>query len=151
MQGFWHGRSGWTLRTTRTRRSLAGFTLIEIMLVVIILGVLAAMVVPRLSGRSEEARKSIAKTDIESNIPLALDLYEVDTGSFPETLDDLREEPADAQNWKGPYLKKKPVDPWGRAYVYQSPGEHNTGSFDLYSLGKDGVEGGDDDIVNWDE
>ncbi len=75
-----------------------GFTLIEIMLVVIILGVLAAMVVPRLAGRSEEARKSIAKTDIESNIPLALDLYEVDTGSFPDNLDALREAPADVQN-----------------------------------------------------
>ena len=128
-----------------------GFTLIEIMLVVIILGVLAPMVVPRLAGRSEEALKSIAKTDIESNIPLALDLYEVDTGSFPDTLDALREAPADVQNWKGPYLKKKPQDPWGRAYVYKYPGEHNEGSFDLYSLGRDGVEGGDDDIVNWDE
>lgn len=128
-----------------------GFTLIEIMLVVIILGVLAAMVVPRLAGRSEEARKSIAKTDIESNIPLALDLYEVDTGSFPDSLDALREAPAGEENWKGPYLKKKPVDPWGRPYAYKYPGEHNEKNYDLSSLGKDSVEGGDDDIVNWDE
>jgi general secretion pathway protein G len=126
-----------------------GFTLIEIMLVVIILGILAAMVVPRLTGRSDEARRSVAKTDIESNLALALDLFETDTGSFPDTLDGLFEAPADITNWKGPYLKKRPKDPWGRAYVYAYPGVHNENGYDLSSTGKDGQDGTSDDVVNW--
>lgn len=126
-----------------------GFTLIEIMLVVIILGVLAAMVVPKLTGRSDEARRSVAKTDIESNIPLALDLYEVDTGAYPSELNDLTSAPSGVTNWKGPYLKKKPLDPWGRPYVYVYPGEHNEDSYDLSSNGKDGNSGGEDDVNNW--
>ncbi len=126
-----------------------GFTLIEIMLVVIILGILAAMVVPKLTGRSDEARRSIAKTDIDSNIALAIDLYEVDTGSFPDSLNDLRSAPSGEDNWKGPYLKKKPLDPWGKEYVYVYPGQHNEDGYDLFSKGKDGTEGNDDDIKNW--
>ncbi len=128
-----------------------GFTLIEIMLVVIILGVLAAMVVPKLTGRSDEARRQVAKTDIESNLALAIDLYEVDTGEYPSSLDDLLKAPSAAVNWKGPYLKKKPLDPWGRSYVYKYPGEHNTDGYDLYSMGKSGVESGSDAIANWNE
>jgi general secretion pathway protein G len=125
------------------------FTLIEIMLVVIIIGILAAMVVPRLAGRSEEARKSVAQTDIESNLALALDLYELDNGQYPASLDALRVKPLEAGNWKGPYVKKTPLDPWGKPYVYKFPGTHNTDTYDLYSLGKDGLEGGGDDVVNW--
>ncbi|HAJ56321.1 MAG TPA: type II secretion system protein GspG [Candidatus Omnitrophica bacterium] len=126
-----------------------GFTLIEIMLVVIILGILAAMVVPRLTGRSDEARRSVAKTDIESNLALAIDLYEVDTGSYPDSLEDLSRAPSGASSWKGPYLKKKPLDPWGRQYAYNYPGQHNEDSYDLSSMGKDGAEGGNDDVTNW--
>lgn len=130
-------------------RKKIGFTLIEIMLVVIIIGILAAMVVPRLTGRSEEARRSVAKTDIESNLALALDLYEMDNGTYPNNLDDLRTKPTEAINWKGPYIKKRSLDPWGRSYVYKYPGVHNPDSYDLYSLGRDGQEGGGDDVVNW--
>jgi general secretion pathway protein G len=127
------------------------FTLIELMLVVIIIGVLSAMVVPRLAGRSEQARIQAAKTDINSSIPLALDLYEMDLGRYPELLDYLRSPGADSGNWRGPYLKKTPMDPWGKAYIYKSPGEHNTDSYDLSSMGSDGKPGTADDVVNWGE
>ncbi|MBN1872570.1 MAG: type II secretion system major pseudopilin GspG [Candidatus Omnitrophica bacterium] len=127
-----------------------GFTLIELMLVVIILGILVAMVVPRLVGRGEQARKQAAYADINSNIALALDLYELDNGRYPEKLEDLLKDPGEsrAQNWNGPYLKRRPKDPWGRDYNYRVPGQHSN-DYDLYSFGGDGVEGGDDDITNW--
>src|SRR3989338_5274430 len=132
------------------------FTLIEIMLVVIIIGILIAMVVPNLKGRSEQARQTAARTDIEANIATALDLYNVDNGRYPTTsqgLAALIEEPSPAPtNWSGPYLKKKrvPKDPWGNEYVYRSPGAHNTGEYDLSSLGADGVESADD-VTNWEK
>lgn len=127
------------------------FTLIELMLVVIIIGVLSAMVVPRLAGRSEQARIQAAKTDINSSIPLALDLYEMDMGHYPESLDYLTTRSAEGENWRGPYLKKKSIDPWNKPYIYKSPGDHNQDGYDLYSAGKDGQPGTADDIVNWGE
>jgi len=124
------------------------FTLVELMLVVVIIGILVAMVVPRLAGRSEQAKAAAAKADIESSIALGLDMYELDNGSYPDSLDALLTKPSSgADNWHGPYLKKKPVDPWGRAYVYKHPGIHN-GDYDLYSLGPDGSESADD-VVSW--
>lgn len=127
------------------------FTLIELMLVVIIIGVLAAMVMPRLVGRSEQARITVAKADTNANISSALDMFEVDNGRYPTTqegLAALRANPSSLPHWKGPYLKKDPRDPWGKPYIYKSPGTHNS-DYDLYSPGADGVEGNDDDVGNW--
>ena len=132
-------------------RNRIGFTLIELMLVVIIIGALVAMVMPRLSGRGEQARVAAAKADVQANIATALKLYELDNGRFPSTeegLNALLSKPASAAGWNGPYLEKKPIDPWGKEYKYKSPGEHRPADYDLYSLGRDGVESADD-AKNW--
>ena len=133
-----------------------GFTLIEILVVVIIIGVLAALVIPRFSGRTEQARIAAAKTQINSLFGLALDTYEADNGFYPTTeqgLDALRVQPTSdpaPKNWKGPYLKQDvPPDPWRKPYVYVYPGNHNPSGYDLYSYGPDGQEGTDDDITSW--
>lgn len=134
-----------------TGRKKKGFTLVELLLVLVILGVLAAIVVPKFSGRTDDARKTAAQTQI-SNFSTALDAYEIDTGSYPKGkagLTDLVQQPRNAVNWKGPYLKEIPNDPWQKPYVYESPGKHNTSSYDLMSMGPDGRAGTDDDITNW--
>ena len=135
-------------------RRRSGFTLIELMLVVVIIGVLAAMVVPRLAGRTEEARRSIAAADIKGNLSLALKLYEVDNGRYPSTEQGLKAllekpvSPPSPKNWKGPYLEQEPTDPWGKSYAYHYPGTHPPRDYDLSSLGPDGVES-EDDVKNW--
>ncbi len=134
-----------------------GFTLIEIMVVVVILGILAALVVPQVMSRPDQAKVTVAKGDIKA-IGAALDMYKLDNFSYPSTqqgLNALVEKPSGSpqpKNWnRDGYLKRVPKDPWGNDYQYLSPGTQ--GQFDLYSLGADGKQGGTDlnaDIGNWD-
>ena len=129
------------------------FTLVEIMLVVIIIAALSAMVIPRLVGRTDQAKVSVARSDIDAHLATALKLYELDNGNFPTSsqgLKALRSKPSASpvpKNWNGPYIEKEPNDPWGRPYIYSSPGQHRT-DYDLYSKGKSESDEADD-IVNW--
>jgi general secretion pathway protein G len=128
-----------------------GFTLTEIMLVVVIIGILAALVIPKIAGSSERARVTAAHADINGGIKSAIGQYEVDNGFYPRSLQELLVQPSNAKNWHGPYFDppKLPVDPWGNPYIYYYPGKHNPASYDLLSTGPDGREGTDDDIGNW--
>ncbi len=137
----------------RRRRGRAGFTLVELLLVLVILGVLAAIVVPKFAGRTEQARITAARTQL-ATFATALDAFEVDNGYYPrgsEGLKDLIIQPRDAPNWKGPYLRATeiPLDPWGNPYVYECPGRNNPNGYDLISMGPDGRPNTDDDITNW--
>jgi general secretion pathway protein G len=138
--------------TRRCLRPQRAFTLIELLLVLVILGILAAIVVPKFSGRTEQARVAATHSQI-ATFGTALDAFEVDTGHYPKGksgLLELIQQPRDAQNWKGPYLKGDiPNDPWGHPYIYECPGKHNPSSYDLASIGPDGRAGNDDDIANW--
>ena len=142
------------MNNLKGERALQGFTLIELMLVVVIIGALVAMAVPRLAGRTEEARRQIAAADIKGNLATALRLYEIDNGRYPSTgqgLAALMAKPSSAplpKSWKGPYLEQEPQDPWGAEYKYSYPGNHPPRDYDLYSLGPDGTES-EDDISNW--
>ncbi len=130
-----------------------GFTMVELLLVLVILAILAAIVVPKFTGRSEQARITAAQTQIAS-FETSLDAFEVDNGYYPKGTDGLQElveQPEDAKNWHGPYVKDIPLDPWGNAYIYECPGKRNTKSYDLMSMGPDGRTGGGDDITNWKE
>jgi general secretion pathway protein G len=136
----------------------AGFTLIEMLVVIIVIGLLAGLVGPRIIGRVSEAKTATARTQIEL-LGLALDNYRLDNGSYPTTeqgLTALQEKPGNepaATNWRGPYLRKAiPADPWGRAYGYASPGQQNPGAYDLWTFGRDGQSGGegdDEDVLSW--
>lgn len=134
--------------------SRRGFTLVELLLVLVILGTLAAIVVPKFAGRTEQARITAAQAQI-ANFGVMLDAFEVDNGSYPKGKDglvDLVQQPRDAINWRGPYMKTDiPDDPWGNPYVYECPGRHNESSYDLMSAGPDGRAGTEDDINNWEQ
>ncbi len=130
-----------------------GFTLVEILVVIIIIGLLAALVGPKLFGKVSVAKQKATKAQIEL-FGTALDALRLDVGRYPTTeegMKALREKPSGMDGWKGPYLPKEiPVDPWARPYLYKCPGEH--GDYDLISYGLDGTEGGEgenQDIVSW--
>jgi general secretion pathway protein G len=128
-----------------------GFTLIELMLVLVILGILAGLVLPKFSGRAEQAREATAVTQI-ATFKNALSAYEVDTGSYPREQDGLRAlvvQPADVRGWRGPYLESDvPPDPWDHPYVYQYPSKRYATGYDVISAGPDGQPGTADDIYN---
>ena len=134
------------MKATNKQRShsRSGFTLIEVLLVVVIIGILAAIVVPRLGGRTKEAQISATKSSVAS-ISLALDVYEVDNGTYPASLQSLLTKGSE-QNWRGPYLKKAemPLDPWGHEFVYT----FKDNGYEIKSYGPNGAAGGGDDITN---
>lgn len=132
---------------------IAGFTLLELLVVMVIIGLLVGYVAPRYFSQVGKSEVKAARAQIVG-LENALDQYRLDVGHYPTSeqgLASLFSQPANEARWAGPYLKKHvPLDPWGNSYVYRMPGEHN--EFDLYSFGKDGQAGGDGeaaDIVNW--
>ena len=131
------------------RRHNEAFTLVELMLVVVIIGILAGVVLPRLIGSREEAAKRAAQAQI-GVFETAIDLYHLETNKLPEDLKDLVIDPGE-DDWNGPYLRKRtiPKDPWKNQYVYKPEGTRGI-DYDVYSLGPDEVDGTEDDIGNWD-
>lgn len=135
-----------------------GFTLLELLVVIVMLALLASLVGPAIFGNVGDARMTTARSQIEL-LGLALDSYRLDMGSYPPSepgLTSLRIRPVDestSRAWRGPYLRKDvPLDPWNRPYVYRAPGEHNPHGYDLLTLGRDGQPGGqgeDADIASW--
>jgi len=133
------------------RKTERGFSLIELIVVLVILGLLAAVVAPKVYDKLAKGKEQIAKIQIKE-LEGALQLFSFDMGRYPSTsegLDALVRNPGNLDSWKGPYLSKPdlPKDPWGKPYVYRCPGMHS--DYDLFSFGPDGVEGGEDDVASW--
>jgi len=128
----------------------SGFTLVELLLVLVILALIGGLVLPGIIGKAESAKAKAAASQV-SRLSMAVESYYLDTGNTPESLEDLVNEPSDASGWNGPYVKASSLkDPWGRAYEYSYPGEH--AEFDIVSLGADGQPGGEGknaDLNNW--
>jgi general secretion pathway protein G len=127
-----------------------GFTLVELLLVLVILALIGGLVLPGIIGRAESAKIKAAASQID-RIAMAVESFYLDTGGTPGSLAELVEEPGDADGWNGPYVKRSSLnDPWGREYEFRNPGEH--GDFDIVSYGADGQPGGEDnnaDITSW--
>lgn len=144
-------------RYCKRKKTAKGFTLIELLLVITIISVLAAVVVPRFFGRSQEARIVAARQTIVGTFGIAMDLFEQDTGRYPRSDEGLGALVNNPQitNWRGPYLKSTniPLDPWGNEYKYSYPSELTSSEFlyDIISAGPDGVFGNNDDVTNHDE
>lgn len=138
------------IKRNRHNLSQRGFTLVELLLVLVILALIAGLVLPGIIGKAESAKAKAASSQI-SRISMSVESYYLDTGNVPSSLDELVNQPPGASGWNGPYIKNSLLkDPWGRAYIYTSPGEH--GDFDIQSLGADGQRGGDGknaDITSW--
>ncbi len=136
---------------TERRKSESGFTLIELIVVLVILGLLAAVVVPNITKHLSKSKEQIARIQV-TELEGALHMFAFDIGRYPtnsEGLEALVSNPGNVEAWKGPYINKAlPMDPWGKPYVYRNPGTHGT-EFDLYSLGVAGVEGQGGEIGNW--
>ena len=137
----------------RSENREKGFSLIELLIVMVIIGMLAGLVGPKMFGKVGKSKQKSAKAQI-SLFETALDMYRLDVGKYPTTdigLQGLRVKPDEANKWDGPYLPKEvPLDPWGTAYYYESPSEH--GDYAIISYGADGVDGGEEedmDIVSW--
>lgn len=142
-----------TSKQATRRKQQHGFTLVEMLLVLVILATLAAVVVPKFAGRSKQAKVTATQAQI-SGMEIALDTFEIDNGYYPKGSDGLQAlivRPNNSTDWTGPYLKKSviPLDPWGNPYSYDYPGKNNDNGYDLMSMGPDGRIGGDDDITNW--
>lgn len=127
-----------------------GFTLVELLLVLVILALIGGLVLPGIIGKAESAKAKAAASQV-SRLSMAVESYYLDTGRTPDSLDDLVNEPGDANGWNGPYIKASSLkDPWGREYEYSYPGDH--AEFDIVSMGADGQPGGEGknaDLNNW--
>lgn len=133
------------------RNGQQGFTLVELLLVLVILALIAGLVLPGIIGKAESAKAKAASSQI-SRISMSVESFYLDTGSTPDSLEELVNEPSGVAGWNGPYIKNSLLkDPWGKAYQYRAPGDH--GDFDIWSFGADGQQGGEKnnaDINSWD-